>query len=193
MDENENYNPEKLNTQRKSAMLVLETLADFQKEIDEAEYESGMSLGLGVRTEVRTFYSKEDEAGENIGIDEEVKSLSRELPEKKRITIWKKLQTNNGGTPDFLPLETISKSITSEYEQELRSKTRRKVVVVLSDGASGNQERYMKTFKELEQRGVIMVDLGMLTSARPGAEVIDDIKKLPQAVQKVILKYIQDL
>src|SRR3989338_7037334 len=52
-DENENYNPEKLNTQRKSAMLVLETLADFQKEIDEAEYESGMSLGLGVRTEVR--------------------------------------------------------------------------------------------------------------------------------------------
>ena len=65
--------------------------------------------------------------------------------------------------------------------------------MVLSDGASQDQERYMKTFKELEQRGVIMVDLGMLTSARPGAEVIDDIKKLPQAVQKVILKYIQDL
>jgi len=66
-------------------------------------------------------------------------------------------------------------------------------VVVLSDGASQDQERYMKNFKELEKRGIIMVDLGMLTSARPGAEVIEDIKKLPQAVQKVILKYIQDL
>ena len=65
--------------------------------------------------------------------------------------------------------------------------------MVLSDGASQDQERYMKTFKELEQSGVIMVDLGMLTSDRPGAEVIDDIKKLPQAGQKVILKYIQDL
>ena len=174
----------KLEMDRKSKTLFLESLADFQKEIQEAEYENGMSLGLEVRTETRAFG--------DFG-DAELKALSPALTEKDRIGIWKKLHHAGGGTPDYLSLEAVLKEISPEYEKELKAKTRRRVIVVLSDGASQDQERYMKTFKELEQRGVIMVDLGMLTSARPGAEVIDDIKKLPQAVQKVILKYIQDL
>src|SRR3989338_7680172 len=174
----------KLEMDRRSKTLFLESLADFQKEIQEAEYENGMSLGLEVRTETRAFG--------DFG-DAELKALSPALTEKDRIGIWKKLHHAGGGTPDYLSLEAVLKEISPEYEKELKAKTRRRVIVVLSDGASQDQERYMKTFKELEQRGVIMVDLGMLTSARPGAEVIDDIKKLPQAVQKVILKYIQDL
>ena len=174
----------KLEMDRKSKTLFLESLADFQKEIQEAEFESGMSLGLEVRTETRAFG--------DFG-DAELKALSPALTEKDRIGIWKKLHRADGGTPDYLSLEAVLKEITPEYEKELKDKTRRRVVVVLSDGASQDQERYMKNFKELEKRGIIMVDLGMLTSARPGAEVIDDIKKLPQAVQKVILKYIQDL
>jgi len=174
----------KLEMDRRSKTLFLESLADFQKEIQEAEYESGMSLGLEVRTETRAFG--------DFG-DAELKPLSPALTEKDRISIWKKLHRAGGGTPDYLSLESVLKEITPEYEKELKDKTRRRVVVVLSDGASQDQERYIKSFKNLEQRGVIMVDLGMLTSARPGAEVIDDIKKLPQAVQKVILKYIQDL
>ena len=174
----------KLEMDRRSKTLFLESLADFQKEIQEAEYESGMSLGLEVRTETRAFG--------DFG-DAELKSLSPTLTEKDRIDIWKKLHRAGGGTPDYLSLEAVLKEITPEYEKELKDKTRRRVVVVLSDGASQDQERYMKSFKNLEQRGVIMIDLGMLTSARPGAEVVDDIKKLPQAVQKVILKYIQNL
>ena len=174
----------KLEMDRRSKTLFLESLADFQKEIQEAEYENGMSLGLEVRTETRAFG--------DFG-DAELKALSPALTEKDRIGIWKKLHHAGGGTPDYLSLEAVLKEISPEYEKELKAKTRRRVIVVLSDGASQDQERYMKTFKELEQRGVIMVDLGMLTSARLGAEVIDDIKKLPQAVQKVILKYIQDL
>jgi len=174
----------KLEMDRRSKTLFLESLADFQKEIQEAEYENGMSLGLEVRTETRAFG--------DFG-DAELKALSPALTEKDRIGIWKKLHHAGGGTPDYLSLEAVLKEISPEYEKELKAKTRRRVIVVLSDGASQDQERYMKTFKELEQHGVIMVDLGMLTSARPGAEVIDDIKKLPQAVQKVILKYIQDL
>jgi hypothetical protein len=174
----------KLEMDRKSKTLFLESLADFQKEIQEAEFESGMSLGLEVRTETRAFG--------DFG-DAELKALSPALTEKDRIGIWKKLHRADGGTPDYLSLEAVLKEITPEYEKELKDKTRRRVVVVLSDGASQDQERYMKSFKELEKRGIIMVDLGMLTSARPGAEVIEDIKKLPQAVQKVILKYIQDL
>ena len=174
----------KLEMDRKSKTLFLESLADFQKEIQEAEFESGTSLGLEVRTETRAFG--------DFG-DAELKALSPALTEKDRIGIWKKLHRADGGTPDYLSLEAVLKEITPEYEKELKDKTRRRVIVVLSDGASQDQERYMKNFKELEKRGIIMVDLGMLTSARPGAEVIDDIKKLPQAVQKVILKYIQDL
>ena len=179
---------EKLAMDRKSKQLFMESLADFQKEIEEAEYENGMSLGFEVRTEARVFG--------DFG-DAELKKLSRVLSERDRIIVWKRIHSENipdeAGTPDYLSLEAVLTEISPEYEKELKAKTRRRVIVVLSDGASQDQERYMKTFKELVERGVIMVDLGMLTSARPGAEVIDDIKKLPQAVQKVILKYIQDL
>lgn len=174
----------KLGMQRKSAQLFLEALADFQREIEEAEYESGVSLGFTVRTEARAFG--------DFG-DAELKALSPDLTEKERISIWKKIHTASGGTPDYLSLEVISGSITPEYEKELQDKTRRKVVVVLSDGASQEQGRYQKAFEALQKRGVIMVDLGMLTSERPEAQVISDIKTLPKSVQEVILKHTRDL
>lgn len=174
----------KLSMDRKSKLLFLESLADFQKEIKEAEYESGVSLGLEVKTETRAFG--------DFG-DAELKPLSPELSEQQRISIWKKLHRGDGGTPDYLSLEEVLNSITPEDEKNLREKSRRKVVVVLSDGGSADQQRYNKVFNELKKRGVIMVDLGMLTSERPGAEIIEDINKLPATVQKVILKYTQDL
>jgi len=80
----------KLEMDRKSKTLFLESLADFQKEIQEAEFESGMSLGLEVRTETRAFG--------DFG-DAELKALSPALTEKDRIGIWKKLHHAGGGTP----------------------------------------------------------------------------------------------
>jgi len=174
----------KLEMDRKSKLLFLESLADFQKEIEQAEFENGVSLGLQVRTETRAFG--------DFG-DAELKKLSPNLSEKDRIGIWKKMHKADGGTPDYLSLEEVLSSITPDQEKELKEKLRRKVVVVLSDGGSADQEKYNKAFKDLTKIGVIMIDLGMLTSERPGAEVITDIKTLPQAVQKVILKHIEDL
>ena len=105
-----------------------------------------------------------------------------------------------GGTPDYLSLEEALKSLTPEDERQLREKIRRKVIVVLSDGDSENAERVQKTLKALREKGVITLGLGMTESGaavqetyKPDAEVIADINKLPQAVQKVILQYTKDL
>ena len=181
----------KLPMDRKSKVLFLESLADFQKEIKNAEYESGMPLGLEVRTETRAFG--------DFG-DAELKALSPDLSEKDRILIWKKLHQTAGGTPDYLSLETVAESLTPEYVEELKQKTRRKVVAVLSDGESGDQERVQKALKELRSKGVITFALGMTDSGAavketyaPDAEVIANIGELPEAVQKLILKYTQDL
>ncbi len=181
----------KLEMDRKSKLLFLESLADFQKEIKEAEYESGIPLGLEVRTETRAFG--------DFG-DAELKPLSPELSEKERINIWKKLHNVSGGTPDYLSLESVLQSITPEYAEELKNKTRRRVAVILSDGESHDPERTKRVLRELRKKGVIALGLGMTESGTavkdtyaPDAEVIEDIKKLPQAVQKVILKYTQDL
>lgn len=181
----------KLEMDRKSKLLFLESLADFQKEIQEAEYESGVDLGLNVRTEVRAFG--------DFG-DVQLKALSPDLSEKERISVWKKLHQTSGGTPDYLSLEEVLESITPEYEKELLGKTKRKVVVALSDGQSQDSERVQRVLKELRRRGVIVFGLGMTESGadvketyRPDAEVIEDIRQLPKAVQKIILKYTQDI
>src|SRR3989344_2034267 len=181
----------KLPMDRKSKILFLESLSDFQKEIKDAEYESGISLGLEVRTETRAFG--------DFG-DTELKALSPDLSEKDRILIWKKLHQTAGGTPDYLSLETVAESLTPEYVEELKQKTRRKVVAVLSHGESGDQKRVQKAVKELRSQGVITFALGMTDSGAavketyaPDAEVIANIGELPEAVQKLILKYTQDL
>ncbi len=181
----------KLDMDRKSKLLFLESLADFQKEIEEAEYESGVSLGFQVRTETRAFG--------DFG-DAELKPLSPTLSEKDRIAVWKKLHKASGGTPDFLSLEKVLNSITPEDERALREKSRRKVVVVFSDGDSQDSNRVQIVLKKLREKGVITLGLGMTESGvavketyKPDAEVIEDIKKLPGAVQKVILKYTEDL
>src|SRR3989338_6817293 len=181
----------KMPMDRKSAILFLEALADFQKEIRDAEYESGVSLGLEVRTETRAFG--------DFG-DAELKPLSPDLSEKDRIAIWKRLHKGTGGTPDYLSLETIEKSLTPEYEEELRSKRKRKVVVVLSDGESQDAARVQSSCEKLRQKGIIVLGFGMTASGqavketyKPDAEVIEDIRTLPKALQKVILKYTKDL
>ncbi|KKU11488.1 MAG: hypothetical protein UX15_C0004G0011 [Parcubacteria group bacterium GW2011_GWA1_45_7] len=181
----------KLVMDRKSKLLFLESLADFQKEIEQAEYESGVSLGLQVRTETRAFG--------DFG-DAELKELSTDLSEKDRIGIWKKMHKAGGGTPDYLSLNEVLKSITPEQEKELREKLRRKIVVVLSDGDSQDAGKVQGVLLQLRNKGVICLGLGMTESGvavkdtyKPDAEVITDINTLPQAVQKVILKYTQDL
>lgn len=181
----------KLSMDRKSKQLFMESLADFQKEIEEAEFENGVSLGLEVRTEIRAFG--------DFG-DAELKKLSPHLDEKERISVWKKLHKAGGGTPDYLSLEEVLKSIDTDYEKELRDKKRRKVVVVLSDGESQDEARVRRALKELRDKGVIVFALGMTESGqavketyRPDAEVITNINKLPEAVQKIILKHTEDL
>ena len=181
----------KLVMDRKSKLLFMESLADFQKEIEEAEFENGVSLGLEVRTETRAFG--------DFG-DAELKKLSPHLDEKERISVWKKLHKAGGGTPDYLSLEEVSKSINADYEKEIRDKKRRKVIVVLSDGESQDSSRVQRVLKELRDKGVIVFALGMTESGQavkdtynPDAEVITDINKLPQSVQKIILKHTEDL
>lgn len=182
---------DKLTMDRKSKILFLESLADFQKEIREAEYENGTSLGLEVRTETRAFG--------DFG-DAELKKLSPDLSEKDRIEIWKRLHKGTGGTPDYLSLEVIEKSLTPQYEEELRNKRKRKVVVVLSDGESQDAARVQRTCERLRQKGIIVLGFGMTASGqavketyKPDTEVIENISDLPKAMQKVILKYTEDL
>lgn len=181
----------KLPMDRKSKLLFLESLADFQKEIKEAEYESGTSLGMEVRTETRAFG--------DFG-DAELKPLSPDLSEKDRIAIWKKMHNANGGTPDYLSLEAVEKSINEDYVKELRKKRKRKVVVVLSDGESQNPNRVQAALDNLRKKGVIVFAFGMTSSGqavketyKPDAGVIEDIRQLPRAMQNIILKYISDL
>lgn len=181
----------KLAMERKSAILFLEALADFAKEVKEAELESGVSLGLEVRTEARVFGDFGDTA---------IKGLGAGLEEHERIGVWRKLKKSAGGTPDFLSLEAIDASLTAEELRGLKEKRRRKVVVVLSDGESQDAGRVGVAAASLRSKGVIVFGLGMTDGGRavvktyaPDADVITDITRLPQAVRDIVLKHVSDL
>jgi hypothetical protein len=174
----------KIEMERVVEILFMEALDDFKRVILETEREYGESADLSLRTEVRGF-------GDG---DEEMKPLSSEFTEAERIGVWKKLHNANGGdTKDYRSLEAVLTEITPEDAQAIREKKRRKVVVVCSDGASGNESKYETARAKLEAMGVIVVEFGMLTSARKGATVINDLSLLPRKMQEVILKYSEDL
>ncbi|MFA5831766.1 MAG: hypothetical protein WC878_08140 [Candidatus Paceibacterota bacterium] len=174
----------KIEMERVVEILFMEALDDFKRVILETEREYGESADLTLRTEVRGF-------GDS---DYEMKSLSPEFTEEERIGIWKKLHNpSSNDTKDYLSLEKVFVGITPEDAQAIREKKRRKVVVVCSDGASGNETRYETARAKLEEMGVIVVEFGMLTSERKGATVINDLSLLPRKMQEVILRYTEDL
>ena len=82
----------------------------------------------------------------------------------------------------------------------MRTKRKRKVIVVLSDGQSQDPSRVQRSCEKLRKKGIIVLGFGMTASGqavketyKPDAEVIEDIRTLPKAMQKVIIKYTQDL
>ena len=175
---------EKIIMERIVEILFMEALDDFKRVIAETEREFGESADLALRTEVRGF-------GDS---DSEMKPLSSEFTEAERIGVWKKLHNpSSSDTKDYLSLEKVLAGITPEDAQAIREKKRRKVVVVCSDGASGNETRYETARAKLEAMGVIIVEFGMLTSERKGATVINDLSLLPRKMQEVILRYTEDL
>jgi len=182
--------------QRRSAILVMEALKEFSDILDDER--AGLSIDLDVQTELRSFGVKE---GTRL-----YKPLSRELPERQRVEFFKGLLETSGGTNDYDALAEIEKDVRGSltwdeiYAAELKNGKRREIVIVLSDGDSGNAAEVKNRCQNLRELGVKVVGLGMGSGSQsiestytPEGRICYDISDLPKTLQDLLAEYLGQL
>lgn len=191
MDEADAAGAVKKVEQRKAAMLVLEALTEFARDLDDGR--ASLSHDLAVQTEVRSFGGTQE--------NQVLKELSPELSEKERVAVYKTLQTTPGqSTMDYLPLEDIERSLTAQDRAKLVRGELRKIIVVLSDGESQDPARVQRALAKLREAGVIVVGIGVTGAGLAAAEtyapdgrVASRAGDLASVLAEVLKQHIVDL
>lgn len=177
--------------QRKGVALMLEALTEFSKELDDIR--DDLLYDLHVRTEAWAFG---DDA--QIGI---LKPLSETLTEKERVAVYKTLGSTPGNnTKDFAALRRIKESISEEDWQRIEEKKLRKIIIVLSDGVSADAGAVQSIIKELRDRGVIVVGVGITKGGEsikatyaPDGRVSEKAADLGATLGELLKEYLKDL
>lgn len=195
-DQSSSMGGEKATAQRRSAIAVMESLKEFSNIVDEQR--AGLTVDLDVQTELRSFGVKE---GTRL-----YKPLSRELTEKQRVEYFKGLMETSGRTNDYDTLAEIEADVQTRIASdptcaaELKSGKRREIVIVLSDGDSGNVTQAKGRINNLRALGVKVVGLGMTGASQgiantyaPDGRVCYDVSNLPKTLEEMLTEYLVTL
>lgn len=189
MDEADDQGAVKKNEQKKAALLLLEALKEFANDLEEAR--ADLQYDLNVRTEVRSFGSESE--------NEILKPLSDELTEKQRVAVYKKLDSVPGNsTKDFLALETMAENLAEEDLKKIENGKMKKIVIVLSDGASDNPDRVQRILEKIREKGVIARGVGITRKAssikqtyKPHALVSERADQLAVVLAELLKEYLK--
>jgi len=177
VDDSGSMEGEKSKQARIAAMIFLEGLGAFERQIREQEEQQGIQLKWDVRSAVFTFGSTASE----------VKPIGPELTDKARLDVQKAIKGGSGSTADYLALEAIRQQIEREIATNPSTKGRRRLVYVITDGESDNQAELGNTLKRLQELGVEVVGIGIVDGSveavyPKGSKTIADAKDLPQTL-----------
>ena len=177
VDDSGSMEGEKSKQARIAAMIFLEGLGAFERQIREQEEQQGIQLKWDVRSAVFTFGSTASE----------VKPIGPELTDKARLDVQKAIKGGSGSTADYLALEAIRQQIEREIATNPSTKGRRRLVYVITDGQSDNQAELGNTLKRLQELGVEVVGIGIVDGSveavyPKGSKTIADAKDLPQTL-----------
>ncbi|MEK9151627.1 MAG: VWA domain-containing protein [Patescibacteria group bacterium] len=177
--------------QQKAAVLFMEALKEFA---DFAKEESSMlEKPLEVRSEVYSFQSSSEDAVP-------LKHLSDDISEKERIDVAVKIGTCSGSTTDFVPLETIAKSIDQDKERLIADGELKKIIIVFTDGESDDPVRVKNVLGVMREKGVVVIGIGItkdgkpaLTTYAPEARLAETAEQLPQVLSDVLREHLSDI
>jgi uncharacterized protein YegL len=177
VDDSGSMSGEKSGQARLAAMIFLEGLGAFERQIREQEQQEGIQLKWDVRTSVFTFGSSAHE----------VKPIGPELTDKSRLDVQKAISGGSGGTADYLALEAIASQIEDEILKDPSSKGRRRLVYVITDGESNDTSRLGAILKKLNSLEVEVVGIGIVDGSveavyPKGSKTIASAKDLPQTL-----------
>jgi hypothetical protein len=165
---------------RRAAVVFIEGLSAFEREIRAREAQGGIQLDWDVRTSVHTFGSEATQ----------VKPLSHTLSETQRLDVVGGLNGSSGGTNDYLALRQIAESIRTEIASNPSTRSRRRIVTVITDGDSNDSTALGAAVAELTALGVSVVAIGIQTTSvetnYPVGRSIQDVKDLTKALSDLI-------
>jgi len=167
---------------RRAASIFLEGLSAFQRQIENREQQGSFDLDWDVRTSIYKFG----------GGAEEIKSLSNSLSEKERLDVFSSIDSG-GGTEDYLALEQIYDRIATEISSNAEIKSRRRIVIVITDGESSDPERLSQSIDKLKKLNVSILAIGIETDSigiYPSGKSINDVKSLAETLSELLKKEI---
>ena len=181
---------EKAAEQTKTAVLIMEALAEFEDELKRERAER--AVDLRVSTELRGFGSDEFE----------LKALSDTLPFKARIAAMRAMHNPNGSaTNDFLSLGAVLKQVDEEKKKKMGEDAMRKLVILVTDGESSNESAAKRAKDALAASGVIAkaLQIGSVTEeewnmfhrvwGNDGAH-LGQISELPTRVEELLKDFL---
>lgn len=165
-----------------SSMIFLEGLDLFEQHIHQTEEQERVQLGLDVRTEVNIF-------GDDAST---LKPLSATLSEKERLdTYYRANQAASSTTQDYLALEQIITNHEADLASGEVTSERKRVVIVVTDGGSSNEDRAIAAVERLRKLGFTVIGIGITdTNAErlyePSGRTINEPAQLPQTLISII-------
>ncbi len=161
-----------------SAIIMLEALAGMERDIQQAEADTGIELDLDIRTALYTF---DDES-------KCLKPLSAGLSDTERLSVRRSIMQPGGSTADFLALQDIA-TIPRESD-------RKRVIMVVSDGESNDPDAASAAIRRLRDQGDVVFGIGIGSNAAsklyaPLGRRVDNPNDLPDVVQSFIESTLQ--
>jgi len=177
--------------QKKAVMLILEALTEFQLLLDDDR--SNLEHNLNIRTEAWSF-------GDSQQV-EELKPLSEELTLKQKVNVFNKIDEANGrSTNDFEALEKIRDSISEEGLEKIKNGKMKKIIIITSDGGTSGEDRLQNVLKDLREKGIIVVAIGITKSGKPveiqyapDGKVCEDPTRLAVVLADVLKEHLAEL
>ncbi|HMO78501.1 MAG TPA: VWA domain-containing protein [Candidatus Paceibacterota bacterium] len=181
---------EKQREQQKALVLFMEALKRFNDILDDEE--EVLEKPLLIKSEVYTFQADANDALP-------LKKMGKALSEKERIQSCTRVQTVSGNsTTDFVPLESIERSLTTEVREKIKDGELKKVVIVFTDGDSDDPRRVQRVLATLRQGEVIVIGVGItesgknvLTTYAPKATMAKKAEDLPTVLRETLTEILE--
>lgn len=182
----------KLAEQRTAAVLLMEALREFAERCEEER--TSVDKPLEVRSEIYSFQASDQDRTP-------LKKMSKELQEKERIEVAAELSSAPGSdTTDYIPLETIEKGLSEDARLRIKEGELKKIVIVFTDGESGNAGRVRQALEKLRTQGIAAIGVGIteegraaLTTYAPDARVAAKAEDLGRTLGELLQEHLADL
>lgn len=175
-----------------AALVMLEGLAGVERDLAAVERASGTELDLAIRTSL-IVYDAEAVV---------VKPLAGSLDDRSRRRLRAEVRAPGGATNDAAALRAAGQELgvldpSASRERGAEGASRRRIVLLISDGGSNDPAEARSELMRLRARGVEVLGIGigddeLVRRYAPDGSRVDDPRQLPERVLALVEASVPD-